>query len=424
MIIISWDAGIINLAYCVMEYTFDPVTKEKNVKILDWDNLNLTDGETNKMECCGKIKGKKLNDPPRVCGKNATYVLKLDDQNIHPYCKTHLSQHTEIWTTEQTQALFHPSPKGECSYLKKTGDVCGLKSKFCFKHHNEKRHFCNTHYKSFLNKKIKELSPQPIKKIMSNNFSTAHLQLNLFNKLDTLIKKFADLGMEEVIIENQPVKKNPRMKSIANALFDYFVIRGVIDKKEGLNLNLVRFICPSNKLKVNNDNTIEVLKSAKSDTKYKLTKALGIQYTKQLLKDDKKNLEYLETFKKKDDVCDAYLQGRYYLEFVRNKDDLPPPSKKPIKKSTINSKKMKLGSKIIIDDEIDIPVFSEKKSKNIKKKVKKNIANNVIEKKCNKNIVKNNVIKKKGKKNIVKNNIIKNNTKKSPIDKHKKIINL
>ena len=51
-----------------------------------------------------------------------------------------------------------------------------------------------------------------------------------------------------------------------------------------MDIKLVRFMCPSNKLKVNNNNTIEVFKANKdSKKKYKLTKALGIQYTKQLL---------------------------------------------------------------------------------------------------------------------------------------------
>ena len=130
--------------------------------------------------------------------------------------------------------------------------------------------------------------------------------------------------------------KNPKMKAIASTLFDYFMIRGYVDKVHQLDIQLVRFMCPSNKLKVNNDNTIEVFKANKNEKqKYKLTKALGIQYTKQLLNSDEEQLDYLDLYKKKDDICDAYLQGRYYLECIKNKKPLVKKTvakRKPIKK--------------------------------------------------------------------------------------------
>ena len=44
MIVLSWDVGIINLAFCLIEYNDD-----KNWKILDWDIINLTD--RNKIKC-------------------------------------------------------------------------------------------------------------------------------------------------------------------------------------------------------------------------------------------------------------------------------------------------------------------------------------------------------------------------------------
>jgi len=103
------------------------------------------------------------------------------------------------------------------------------------------------------------------------------------------------------------------MKSIACTLFDYFMIRCYVDRK--ININLIKFIRPSNKLMVNNKNTLEVFKQNKDKSKvYKLTKQLGIQYTKQLLSDDSEQIKYLELFKKKDDLCDAYLQGVHYLK--------------------------------------------------------------------------------------------------------------
>ncbi|AGF85389.1 junction resolvase [Moumouvirus goulette] len=174
-------------------------------------------------------------------------------------------------------------------------------------------------------------------------FPTSQLQLNLVKKLDELSEHFAKLKIQEVIIENQPSQKNPKMKSIANTLFDYFMIRGYIDKIHDMNIQLVKFMCPSNKLKVNNDNTLEVFKANKdSKKKYKLTKNLSIEYTRKLLSNDKDQLDYLSLHQKEDDMCDAYLQGRYYLEFIRFKENNPKfnskTTKKP-KKSNKSSKK-------------------------------------------------------------------------------------
>ena len=157
---------------------------------------------------------------------------------------------------------------------------------------------------------------------MVKKFPTAILQLNLIKRLDNLMEHFSKLKIEEVIIENQPSIKNPKMKSIANTLFDYFMIRGYVDKIYNINIKQIKFICPSNKLKINKNNTIEIFKANKnSKEKYKLTKQLSIIYTKQLLKNDPIQLEYLDLYTKQDDLCDAYLQGRYYLEFIKKKNN-------------------------------------------------------------------------------------------------------
>ena len=56
--ILSWDVGIINLSYCLIEYNKD----NKKWKILDWGIINLTD--RNKIKCF-------------ECGVNPSYVQEL-----------------------------------------------------------------------------------------------------------------------------------------------------------------------------------------------------------------------------------------------------------------------------------------------------------------------------------------------------------
>ena len=100
------------------------------------------------------------------------------------------------------------------------------------------------------------------------------------------------------------------MKSISSTIYDYFLIRGIIDKeKTQSKIHTVKYISPSNKLKVDADNTIKTLSKTADNQKYKLTKQLGIQYCKQLIAHDTINLDFLGTQKKKDDLCDAFLQG-------------------------------------------------------------------------------------------------------------------
>lgn len=339
MIIISWDVGIIHLAYCIMKYNYNTDTGKSTVDILDWDEINLIDDPKMHMTCCGKTKATKKIES-KICGKNAIYCMNTpNDQEPYGFCKTHLSQHSQYWSLNDTYSMFNAKNTDNlCCYIKSDESMCGKKTKYCRKDGNQKMYYCTTHYKSELKKKIKEHSPQPIKKLISKKYSTDKLQFSLLKKLDNLSKHFALLGVEEVVIENQPSMKNPKMKSISNTLFDYFMIRGYIDKIHNLDIKLVRFMCPSNKLKVNADNTIEVFKANDDDTKkYKLTKALGIEYTRKLLENDNDQLEYLNLYKKKDDICDAYLQGRYYLECIKNKKDIP--------KIKTKAKKIKANSK-------------------------------------------------------------------------------
>lgn len=344
MRIISWDVGIIHLAYCVLEYesSMEDGKENHSINIIDWDMINLIEEEQEKLLCCGETK-KTKNKPVVSCGKNATYQLQIPGQSKPlGFCKTHLSQHQQYWCPAKTLELFEridpKSSEGKsCSFPKKNGTLCGKKATSSLRLDDNLVYYCTAHGKSELAKKTRDYSPQMIKHARSSDYATDKLQFNLIKQLDDLIEHFAKLNIEEVVIENQPTLKNPRMKSISSTLFNYFVIRGCFDKVHGIDIKLVRFMCPNNKLKVGDDNKLTVVKntrtnsksgsktSNKSDSKtvikqsakYKMTKALGIKFTKQLINSEQ--LEYLNLFKKQDDICDAYLQGRYYLEHIRFK---------------------------------------------------------------------------------------------------------
>jgi hypothetical protein len=127
----------------------------------------------------------------------------------------------------------------------------------------------------------------------------------MYAKLDEIPQM---MQVNEVLLENQPVLKNPTMKSIGDLLFGYFIIRGVCDNKGLFDVANVRHISASGKLKVNKNNSDTQLKKGKNDKDvYNITKDLGIKYTTALINEE--DLKHLNTYKKKDDLCDAFLQA-------------------------------------------------------------------------------------------------------------------
>ena len=138
----------------------------------------------------------------------------------------------------------------------------------------------------------------------------------LYNKLQEI---FIDHDITEILLENQPVLKNPVMKSIQIILYSFFQYEKVI---MGRDINLIKFINASNKLKlgknlseINNSEDIIKIKS-----KYTKNKKLAIIYTNYFLKerliveDYEKYNDIFNNHKKKDDLADAFLQGLYFIE--------------------------------------------------------------------------------------------------------------
>ena len=76
MLVLSFDIGIKNLAYCLLDV--EPVFESKliNHKILKWNIINMC--ETKEYTCCFEQKNKK------ICGNKAHF-----SQDNKYYCKSH-----------------------------------------------------------------------------------------------------------------------------------------------------------------------------------------------------------------------------------------------------------------------------------------------------------------------------------------------
>ena len=260
---VGWDIGIKNLSYCILDDTFT---------ILDWGIINLMD-EQEKRECC------ILTTKGTQCDKKCFYIdtSNLDlsqnqDTLRKSYCKTHgkkINNKLEI---------------GVCFY-------CSKKAKFIVPNDI---YVCNTHSKHIdIKKKIPESK--------ATNINLDVLGRNMIAKLDA---NPSFLDVEHVVIENQPVLKNPKMKSIQMILFTYFLIR-----KETIKLHLVS---AGSKLKFNIKNE-ETDKIDKLTNKYLKRKKLAVEYCKYFINEDASKLNYFNEFSKRDDLADAYLLVRKFM---------------------------------------------------------------------------------------------------------------
>ncbi len=123
------------------------------------------------------------------------------------------------------------------------------------------------------------------------------------------------LKVDLVCIENQPALKNPVMKTVQMILYSYFLIRGISTDKL---VSDIQMINARNKLKVYKGPKIE----CDIKDKYKRNKFLAIQYCEKMIHENphihKKYHELYENSKKKDDLSDAYLQGIYVIDRLKN----------------------------------------------------------------------------------------------------------
>jgi len=281
MRILSWDVGILNLAYCLIEYDND-----NKWKIIDWDIINITERENTK---CFQ------------CNKKSSLIHKLSNKHS---CKVHANLiDTKL---DDFETLFTSNCDNKCQYVGKK--ECDKKSKFCYKDN----FYCNTHAKSLYSRIENE---NKITKFKDTSISSLTIDF-LRERLVTELEKRKNLYTANVVvIENQPTLKNPKMKAISSTVYDYYLIRGIFDKSiTKSNIAKVKYMSPSNKLKLaNEDDTLKLVKLKGDDAKtYKLTKSLGIKYCKEMIKDTDW-INKIETSKKKDDLADSFLQGMYYI---------------------------------------------------------------------------------------------------------------
>tara|TARA_B110000495_G_C22953374_1_gene558377 strand:- start:273 stop:1052 length:780 start_codon:yes stop_codon:yes gene_type:complete len=254
---IGWDIGIKNLSYCILD---------EKCNIIDWGIINLIEEITKIDKCC------KITQKGDICDRKVHYINRITNNH---YCKIHSKKELNLVEI------------GKCFEVD-----CDTNAKVIV---TDNKYYCKKHSKT------KEVIKTLIKAKSASKESLDVLGRTMINKLDEIL----DLSeIKTVVIENQPVLKNPKMKSIQMILFTYFLMRN-----PEINVKLVP---ASSKLKFNIENE-EIDKINKLKNKYTRNKKLAIEYCKEFIKDNTERTKFFVDFKKKDDLADSYLLIRKYL---------------------------------------------------------------------------------------------------------------
>lgn len=338
---LSWDIGIKNLAYNIIEY--HPEANDVNEKYLikKWGIINLVnevdeiaDNAVQHLTCSGTMKsGKKCEQKAKYLDKNNKYV---------GYCAKHGK---EINVKKNTLELITKTVKCQYHIKKKDATILCTKNGYWLKDDNPYIGYCQTHLKSVENEEKDNehvhkyyLCPKRAKTVKQHGIK--ELAVTLFEELHKFDNDF--LNVDEIVIENQPVFKNPTMKSIQMLLYSYFVLHGLMTNK----VKNISFFMAGKKLDGFTGDKDIANKFAHIKSEYKQTKNSAVLYCQTMIKDTQSEwYQFLQKQSKKDDLADAFLTGccyaknNYGLKYEKEKLKNEKLKKDIIKKDIIKKEK-------------------------------------------------------------------------------------
>jgi len=324
---LAWDVGIKNLAYSIIDFDKDNNTKT----IIDWGVINLMNEVDEKPKevkiCCeNNVSGGK-------CKTKAIYLFSND--STRGLCRKHqqmikYAQHKFLDISEKSLCCYETSKtkrkvkndneKDEDNEKEEKEEVKTCEKTALYARKDDLTiTYCSMHLKMLQKKETTPFEIYELKKDqkeMVRAQSVLTLSKRLYQHLDNIEETLLDV--EEVVIENQPVLKNPTMKTIQILLYGWFIMNGILtDKIKG-----IHFFSASKKLEAYDDVDNKIAKTLAHITgQYQVNKKLAILYTNEMVKNDMKWFKFFSGHQKRDDLADAYLTNCYYIdrEFKINK---------------------------------------------------------------------------------------------------------
>lgn len=295
MNILSFDVGIKNLAYCLVNVTD---ANAKKFDILDWGVINLMSKGTTEAtaEVCV------------TCKKKATLQTMAGD--LH-YCAIHAKKHPHFKPIDnkfKEFAVVHSLDKIPVKRLNE------------FIQHNS---IIIPGGKKLLKLDLLEIVKKFIadwrfvkcgsgeKKKKATDFDLVGLGISLRDKLDDTFSPEILEKIDKIVIENQIGPLAIRMKSLQGMITQYFIMKGLDD---------ISYISASNKLKMfegselidSDDEEANPTASSVDKKKYKDRKDKSVEIVSKLVESMPKWDKVFKNHAKKDDLADSLLQALWY----------------------------------------------------------------------------------------------------------------
>ena len=271
MIILSFDVGIKNLAYCLFEYNEnqnDSTNKDANYEILKWDIIDLVNTSVPMCQYEGcKHKAKYVKNKNYFCKPHAKkdkfFILPNESLKVSKIKKMNFTKLRQL--AEDYNLLLQMKSRKKADYLEE------------ILHYIETRCF------------------EPLIKKNTNDFDLVSLGIIMKKKFECL---FENIYFDVILIENQISPIANRMKCLQGMITQYFIMK---------NCENIQYISSANKLK----------SFSKERMNYKQRKDFSIKTSIELLQTHKNIENWTEFFlnhKKKDDLADSFLQGLWFIK--------------------------------------------------------------------------------------------------------------
>ena len=322
--IISFDVGIKNLAYCVLDVSIET----KQISIVDWIVVNLLEAQEEEPEvqeiydsmsaaatavptCTHLLTSKKHH---QLCGKPAKYKEPINSNNNRP-CRYACEKHAKASNTPP-HGFYMPKKEFTQTSLKKLSvqSLYQIIEEHKIKMNSPEKKLLKADLITMIETYFRTYTWLPVQTTTKTVPSAGktdliHLgrQIHRHFSLST-----APTDITHVLIENQISPIANRMKTIQGMLTQEFIVR---------NTPFIEYVSSANKLKSFEE------KRGKTDKKttYKEHKKDAVQYCREKLETNVSHYaKWLDLFDrnrtKKDDLADSFLQGMWYIEEKLLKD--------------------------------------------------------------------------------------------------------